>query len=31
MQQKDEWIAAPCTLIKANQILEVVGASTCTP
>jgi hypothetical protein len=31
MQQKDEWIAAPCTLIVANSILEVVGASTCTP
>lgn len=31
MQQIDEWIEAPCTLIQANQILEVVGAATCTP
>ena len=26
-----EWFDAPCTLIQANQILEVVGAVTCTP
>jgi hypothetical protein len=26
-----EWVKAPCTLIKANSILEVVGAVTCTP
>ena len=31
MQQIDEWFEAPCTLIVANQILEVVGAATCTP
>ena len=27
----DEWVGAPCTLIKANQILETQGAITCTP
>lgn len=26
-----EWFEAPCTLIVANSILEVVGAVTCTP
>lgn len=31
MQQINEWIEAPCMLIQANQILEVVGATTCTP
>jgi homoserine dehydrogenase len=29
--ERFEWIEAPCTLIQANQILEVVGAVTCTP
>ena len=28
---RDEWVEAPCTLIVANSILEVVGAVTCTP
>lgn len=30
-RDEDEWIEAPCTLIVANSILEVVGAVTCTP
>ena len=29
--EDSEWIEAPCTLIKANQILETQGAITCTP
>ena len=29
--EDSEWIKAPCTLIKANQILETQGAITCTP
>lgn len=31
IEQPGEWFEAPCTLIQANQILEVEGASTCTP
>lgn len=31
IEQPGEWFEAPCTLIVANQILEVVGAITCTP
>lgn len=31
IEQPGEWFEAPCTLIVANSILEVVGAVTCTP
>ena len=31
IEQPGEWVEAPCMLIQANQILEVVGAVTCTP
>lgn len=31
IEQPGEWFEAPCTLIVANQILEIRGAITCTP
>lgn len=31
IEQPGEWFEAPCTLIVANQILEIKGAITCTP
>lgn len=31
IQQSYEWLIAPCTLIQAKEILEVVGAEVCTP
>lgn len=31
IEQVDEWIEAPCTLIQAYQILETQGAISCTP